>query len=606
MMRQQSMTRPRSLTGQHGESKAGGPKAGGSKAAVARPLSWGAVAFGRAAERGWSLPPRRNRVAVEYDVEVPMSDGTVLLATHYIPVSVASAATVLVRCPYGRTGVFALQTGQILAERGYHVLLQSVRGTFGSGGDFEPMRHEITDGQDTVAWLRQQSWFEGRLATYGPSYLGFVQWALAMDPPPELVAAVVHVGPHDFSRSAYRNGAFDLYNYVMWSDLVAHQESIGMLRAMARMTTAERRLRRVLDSLPVAAGYADVIGRELAWSERWMEHPQASDPFWAPMQCGPALERITVPVLLVGGWQDLFIEQTLEQYRTLAGRGVPVRLLVGPWAHLDLTSQGSVAINESMAWLDRYAGLDPKSRKTPESRPAAPPDHPVRVWVGGEGAEQWREIGGWPPPGVAEQRWYLGPSGSLRPAEPAGPEPAGPEPAASRPVASFRYDPADPTPSPGGAIMAMNAGSRDNRPVERRLDVLVFSSDPLGEPVEILGEVAAEVFLTRDNPYADLFLRLCDVDPRGRSLNVCDGIVRLTDADPLTGTVRVSLVGAAHRFGRGHRIRLQVAGGAFPRFARNPGNGQLDATAADLVPTQYDIGLDAAHPSALLLPVAGA
>ena len=503
-----------------------------------------------------------------------------------------------VRCPYGRTGVFALQTGQILAERGYHVLLQSVRGTFGSGGDFEPMRHEITDGQDTVAWLRQQSWFEGRLATYGPSYLGFVQWALAMDPPPELVAAVVHVGPHDFSRSAYRNGAFDLYNYVMWSDLVAHQESIGMLRAMARMATAERRLRRVLDSLPVAARYADVIGREPAWSERWMEHPQASDPFWAPMQCGPALERITVPVLLVGGWQDLFIEQTLEQYRTLAGRGVPVRLLVGPWAHLDLTSQGSIAINESMAWLDRYAG---PAAKSPKSRPPAPPDHPVRVWVGGEGAEQWREIGGWPPPGVAEQRWYLGPSGSLRPTEPTGPESA-----AGGPVASFRYDPADPTPSPGGAIMAMNAGSRDNRPVERRLDVLVFSSDPLGEPVEILGEVAAEVFVTRDNPYSDLFVRLCDVDPRGRSLNVCDGIVRLTDSDPLTGTVRVSLVGAAHRFGRGHRIRLQVAGGAFPRFARNPGNGQLDATAADLVPTQYDIGLDAAHPSALLLPVAGA
>ena len=561
------------------------------------PLSRRAAALGRAAARAWSLPPRRNQVAVEYDIEVPMSDGTVLLATHYIPVSVASAATVLVRCPYGRTGPFALQTGQILAERGYHVLLQSVRGTFGSGGDFEPMRNEITDGQDTVAWLRQQSWFDGRLATYGPSYLGFVQWALAMDPPPELVAAVVHVGPHDFSRSAYRNGAFDLYNYVMWSDLVAHQESTGMLRAMARLATAERRLGQVLRGLPVAAGYADVIGREPAWSERWMEHPQASDPFWAPMQCGPALERITVPVLLVGGWQDLFIEQTLEQYRTLAGRGVPVRLLVGPWAHLDLTTQGAVAINESLAWLDRYAGLAPESRKSAnsgtDSRPA-PPDHPVRVWVGGEGAGQWREIAGWPPPGVAEQRWYLGANGSLGPGEPA----------ADAPAASFRYDPADPTPSPGGAIMAMNAGSRDNRAVERRLDVLVFSSDPLDEQVEILGEVAAEIFLTRDNPYADLFVRLCDVDPRGRSRNVCDGIVRLTEAEPLTGTVRVSLVAAAYRFGRGHRIRLQVAGGAFPRFARNPGNGQLDATAADLMPTHYDIGLDAAHPSVLLLPVA--
>ncbi len=572
---------------------------GGPKAATARPLSPGAVAIGKLAARAWSLPPRRNRVMVERDVQVPMSDGTVLLATHYTPVSVASAATVLVRCPYGRTGLFALQSAQILAERGYHVLLQSVRGTFGSGGDFEPMQHEIADGHDTVAWLRQQSWFEGRLATYGASYLGFVQWALAMDPPPELVAMVMHVGPHDFSRSAYRNGAFDLYNYAMWSDLVGHQESIGMLRAMARMTTADRRLRPALDRLPVAAGYRDLLGREPTWSERWLEHPQATDPFWGPMQCGAALDRVTVPVLVVGGWHDLFIEQTLEQYRTLAARGVPTRLLVGPWAHLDITSQGAVALTESLAWLDRYAGLGPKAAKSRTGSRPGPPDHPVRIWVGGEGAGEWREIGGWPPPGVAEERWYLGANGSLGPGKPAGAESA-----ADVPAAGFRYDPADPTPSPGGAIMATNAGSRDNEAVERRLDVLVFSSDPVEEPLEVIGEVAAEISVTRDNPYADLFVRLCDVDPRGRSYNVCDGIVRLTDADPLTGTVRVSLLGAAHRFGRGHRVRLQVAGGAHPRFARNPGNGQVDATAADLVPTQYDIGLDAAHPSALLLPVA--
>jgi len=373
--------------------------------------------------------------------------------------------------------------------------------------------------------------------------------------------------------------------------MVAHQESIGMLRAMTRMTTAERRLRPVLGRLPVAAGYRDLLGREPTWSERWLEHPQPTDPFWGPMQCGAALDRVTVPVLLVGGWHDLFIEQTLDQYRALAARGVPARLVVGPWAHLDITSQGAaVALTESLAWLDRYA-----SPGRTGSRPG-PPDHPVRIWIGGEGAEQWREIGGWPPPGVAEQRWYLGANGSLRTAEPA----------ADVPAVGFRYDPADPTPSPGGAIMATNAGSRDNQAVERRLDVLVFSSDPLDEPLEVIGEVAAELSVTRDNPYADLFVRLCDVDPRGRSYNVCDGIVRLAEADPLTGTVRVSLLGAAHRFGRGHRIRLQVAGGAFPRFARNPGNGKVDATVADLVPTQYDIGLDAAHPSALLLPVAAA
>ena len=560
--------------------------------ALPRPLSPAAAALGKMFSRAWSLPPQRNQVAVERDVQVPMSDGAVLLADHYLPVSVASAATVLVRCPYGRSGPFGLQNAQILAERGYHVLMQSCRGTFGSGGEFEPMRNEIADGQDTVAWLREQSWFDGRLVTYGASYLGFVQWALAMDPPPELVAAIVHIGPHDFSRSAFRNGVFDLYNYVGWSNLVAHQESTGRLRALVRTATAERRLRPVLDRLPVAAGVRDLLGREPTMSERWLEHPQLSDPFWAPLQCGAALERITVPVLVVGGWQDLFIEQNIEQYRTLAARGVPTRLLVGPWAHLDLTTKGGAAVVESMAWLDRYAAPGKARGYGPAA--AAQPDHSVRIWVGGQGAGEWRESPGWPPPGTTQQRWYLGAHGSLSTGEPS------PDVAA----VSFRYDPADPTPSPGGAILAVTGGARDNRAVERRLDVLVFSSDPLDEPVEVVGEVAAKLSVTRDNPYADLFVRLCDVDPRGRSRNVCDGIVRLTGEDPLVGTVRVSLIGTAHRFGRGHRIRLQVAGGAHPRFARNPGNGQVDATADDLVPTQYDISLDAAHPSVLLLPAA--
>ena len=570
-----------------------------SLAALPRPLNPAAAALGKVLSRAWSLPPQRNRVAVERDLHVPMSDGTVLLADHYLPVSVASAATVLVRCPYGRGGPFGLLNAQILAERGYHVLLQSCRGTFGSGGEFEPMRHEIADGQDTVAWLREQSWFDGRLATFGASYLGFVQWALAMDPPPELVAVIVHVGPHDFSRTAYRNGVFDLYNYVGWSDLIAHQESTGALQGLVRTATAERRLRPVLDRLPVSAGVPDLVGREPSWSERWLEHPRLTDPFWAPLQCGAALQRITVPVLAVGGWQDLFIEQTLEQYRTLAARGVPTRLLVGPWAHLDITAKGAAAIVESVAWLDRYAGPGKVRGTSSEARGTGPapaqPAHSVRIWVGGEGAGEWREIPGWPPPGTTQQRWHLGAHGSLSTGEPSPGVPA----------VSFRYDPADPTPSPGGAILAVTGGSRDNRAVERRLDVLVFSSDPLEEPVEVVGEVAAELSVARDNPYGDLFVRLCDVDPRGRSWNICDGIVRLTGEAPLAGSVRVSLIGAAHRFGRGHRIRLQVAGGAHPRFARNPGNGQVDAAAEDLVPTQYEIGLDAARPSVLLLPVTG-
>src|SRR5271169_1200667 len=296
-----------------------------------RRLSPAAATLSKVLSRAWSLPPQRNRVTVERDLDVPMSDGTVLLADHYLPVSVASAATVLVRCPYGRSGPFALLSAQILAERGFHVLLQSCRGTFGSGGQFEPMRSEISDGQDTVAWLRGQSWFDGRLATFGASYLGFVQWALAMDPPPELAAAVVFVGPHDFSRTAYRNGAFDLYNFLSWSDLIVNQERVNPVSGLVRTVTADRRLRRALDRAPVTEGARDLLGTGAPWFESWLEHPQLTDPFWAPLQCGAALERISVPTLLIGGWQDLFLEQTLEQYEALAARGVPTRLLVGPW-----------------------------------------------------------------------------------------------------------------------------------------------------------------------------------------------------------------------------------------------------------------------------------
>ena len=334
--------------------------------------------------RAWSLPPQRNFVAIERNVQVPMSDGTVLLADHYLPITSQSAATVLVRCPYGRGGLFSLLQAQLVAERGFHVLLQSCRGTFGSGGRFEPMRREASDGQDTVAWLRGQSWFDGRLATFGASYLGFVQWALAMDPPPELVAAVVFVGPHDFSRTAYRNGAFDLYNFLSWSDLIVHQERVNPLSGMVRTVTADRRLRPALDRAPVRAGARDLLGTEAPWFDTWLEHPQLTDPFWTPLQCGAALERLSVPTLLIGGWQDLFLEQTLEQYWALAARGLTTRLIVGPWNHLDAATLGPVP-RSPRAW----PGLSATPAR-PRARDDAATGHSVRIWVGG--AREWREL----------------------------------------------------------------------------------------------------------------------------------------------------------------------------------------------------------------------
>ncbi|RAU94473.1 hydrolase, partial [Mycobacterium colombiense] len=175
---------------------------------------------GKAAARLLGLPPETTDYTVAR-VRVPMRDGVQLVADHYAPATASPSGTLLVRGPYGRGFPFTLIFGALYAARGYHVVLQSVRGTFGSGGVFEPMAHEVADGADTVGWLREQPWFTGRFASIGMSYLGFTQWALLQDPPPELATAVIVVGPHDFNESTWGTGTFAINDFLGWSDMVA-------------------------------------------------------------------------------------------------------------------------------------------------------------------------------------------------------------------------------------------------------------------------------------------------------------------------------------------------------------------------------------------------
>jgi putative CocE/NonD family hydrolase len=175
-----------------------------------------------AMSRQLKLGPTRNKITIERGLRVPMRDGTILLADHYAPVTTEPRPTVLMRTPYGRGWQMAMM-GRPFAERGYHLLLQSCRGTFGSGGTFTPAVDEAADGLDTVAWLREQDWFSGRLATVGPSYLAFTAWALALDPPPELTAMALYVSPHDLAAAGFGHGPFELFNLLFWTDLMAHQ-----------------------------------------------------------------------------------------------------------------------------------------------------------------------------------------------------------------------------------------------------------------------------------------------------------------------------------------------------------------------------------------------
>ncbi|WP_197022370.1 CocE/NonD family hydrolase [Candidatus Blastococcus massiliensis] len=552
---------------------------------VPRPLPRPARLAAKALGRRWKLPAPLNAVQVRRDEAVPMRDGATLRADVYLPTTPGPHPTVLLRSPYGRGPGFGTMAIPY-AERGYAVVLQSVRGTFGSSGEFTPVVHEEHDGQDTVAWLREQPWFDGRLGTLGPSYLAYTQWALALDPPPELQAMVLHIGPHDLAEAGMIDGAFQLTNLSIWTELVAHQERVGFLRGIVRLMTAERRLTPFLGELPLQGLGERFGGNPAPWFDEWLAHPDLDDPYWERYRATPAVHSSTVPTLLVGGWQDWFVEQTLYQYAVLRDRGVDVALTVGPWAHLGIDP--AVTTPESLAWLNTHLPV--------KGAPPAP-ERPARVQVHVTGARTWRDLPDWPSP-TTDRTWYLADGGRLDDDAPA-----------QTAETSFRYDPMDPTPSVGGRILAGSAGQRDNRELEARDDVRTFTTGALRKPVEVHGGVRVRLQIESDNPYADVFVRLCDVEPNGKSINITDRLVRLDPApgeEPHSGqrTVETTMPETAHRFRAGHRIRLQVSGGAHPRYARNLGTGEPPGEATRGVPVAHRICLGGPTPSSLTLPTA--
>jgi putative CocE/NonD family hydrolase len=521
------------------------------------------------------VPPPTTDFTVRRGVPVPMRDGVELVADHYVPDTSAPAGTVLVRCPYGRAFPVSSLFGAAYAARGYHVVIQSVRGTFGSGGDFTPMIHEVADGADTVAWLRGQSWFTGTFATIGLSYLGFTQWALLMDPPPEMVAAVISVGPHDFSAATWGTGSFTLNDFLGWSDMVSHQEDSGALMNGVRQIRSRKALTRTTNQLPVGDAGRTLLGAGAPWWESWVTHPDGGDSFWDAVRLTDALDRVDIPVLLFSGWQDLFVEQTLAQFRHLRGRNVPTALTVGPWTHTELMTKGAATVfRESLAWLDGHLG----------GKPIAPRS-PVRARVANG---DWLELPDWPP-AMPEHVLYLQPAHRLSEIPPD----------AAAPPSTFTFDPADPTPTIGGRLLSPEGGYRDDTRLALRGDVLDFTGDPLPADLYLVGSPVVELSHSCDNPYNDLFVRVSEVDANGRSTNVSDGFIRLaTDS----GTVRLELDPVAHRFSTGSRIRVLVAGGSHPRFVRNLGTDEPPISGRRMAPATHTVHHGAQGASLLVLP----
>jgi len=534
-----------------------------------------------------NLPPVTSRaIDVQRDLRVPMPDGVLLLADRYAPRTRPwplrpPPPLVLVRSPYGRRRSWGLMFGRLLAERGFQAVIQSCRGTFGSGGTFDPFgQDERDDGLATVAWLRKQPWYPGSFGTCGPSYLGMTQWAIAADAGADLGAIAAQVTTADFRAPFYPGGSFSLATAMGWVCQVAGQERP---LATLRNQLAERGRRPLLDHLPLRDLDRLGTGREVPYWQDWLAHDGPGDGYWGGRSFAGRLGEVSAPVSMVGGWHDFFLPLQLHDYAALRAAGRDPYLLIGPWRHADQQAV-QAWLADSLAWLRAHlagdrAGLRPQ---------------PVRVFV--TGADEWRDLPAWPPE-TRPHRWHLHPGGILAQAAPPQADPD-----------RYTYDPADPTPNLAGPTGLAGRARVDNRPLEARPDVLSYTSAPLAGDLEVAGEMVADLFVASSREHADFFTRLCDVGPSGRSENICDALLRVAPGRPERqpdGTIRArfTLWPAAHRFARGHRLRLQVSSGAHPRYARNPGTGEPLGTAVRLVTAQQQVFHDPGHPSALILPV---
>jgi putative CocE/NonD family hydrolase len=510
-----------------------------------------------------------------------MRDGVGLRTRRIAPADGGRYPTLLVRTPYGTGWQLPLPIipfiARTFASRGYNVVLQDTRGRYGSEGIFYPFVHELADGRDTLAWIAEQPWFDGRLGMWGGSYFGYTQWAVAADAPPFLKALVPILTSTDFYGLFYPGGAFSLISSLRWAS------SNGERRARfapERRLPAATRVRPMRDATRAA-------GRRTPFFEDWTAHPLADD-YWERVNLLAARERSRIPALSVAGSYDIFNQVQIEDYLAMRDH---TWLDLGPWAHgsfaisprrLGWKRAGALGIlRSSLAFLDHHLhGME-------LTRPR------VRRYV--QGCDHWVDESDWPPPDARRQRLYLRAGGRL------DREPPGGEQGSD----GYRYDPEHPVPTRGGTFLGPKAGPADQRPLEGRPDILFYDTAPLPGPLEIAGGVRLRLFASSDAAASDFTGKLVQLpaDPKRPALNLCEGIRRLNDASGDVIQVDVDLCNVSAVIPAGDRLRLEVSSSNFPRFDAHPNLPGNPAHATRAVVAQQTIHRSASSASYLELCV---
>ena len=530
----------------------------------------------------FARPSVGREVVVQLDVPARMRDGTTLRSNIFRPGARGPWPVLLVRLPYGKDlPLVGMRHDPVQAAgQGFIVVVQDTRGRFASEGEWEPFRHERTDGYDAVEWAAKLPGSNGHVGMLGESYFGNTQWLAALQHPPSLGAiAPAHTWLNPLNGLFARAGAAELGLALAWSlrENIAHVQ-----RLPCEPAERERRMWALVDewdklaqdgywALPVH--HNEVLRRHGLTRVSLMRG--IDDPEFARWpRVTPDHTRIHIPTFLTAGWYDIFIQDTLDTYQDLRSLDRDARLIVGPWTHIDVADPiGDLCfgLRASRFGVPVHHGFDLNElmliwfrRQLGQNTDEALPETRVRYFVMGKNV--WRDAPSWPPDAVHLDRWFLRNGGSLTRDVPAGDE---------KP-STFTYDPTDPTPTVGGATIlssAFPAGPRDQQQLEVRPDVLVFTSEPLRTDLEVTGRVRVLLHAMSSAESTDWVARLCDVYPDGRSLNICDGIVRVGTGAASCRRHEVDLWSTSNLFRRGHRLRVHIASSSFPRWDRNLNTG---------------------------------
>jgi uncharacterized protein len=561
-------------------------------------------------------------VTFEHDVVATMRDGTVLRADIYRPAVEGKFPVLLKRSPYDKSNPDATGFGFRAAARGYVLVDQDVRGRYASDGEWYPFLHESNDGYDTVEWAAALPYSDGRVGMFGGSYVGATQMLAAIAHPPHLAGISPVVTASNYHEGwTYQGGAFEQWFNESWTSGLA-QDTLH--RAVRKNTNAMHGIGKLplteysLFDLPSAPDESNL--RSLApYFLDWLAHPSYDD-YWKRWTIEDHYSEIGVPSLTIAAWYDIFLGGSLRNYVGIRAHGGTEaarrgqRLLVTIGGHAgsgrkigDVDFGLAAAFDEDSVTLDWYDYL---FKNVANSFANA---KPVKIFV--MGADEWREEETWPLARAHATKYFLHSAGKANSLVGDGSlSIAGPH---TEPMDQYVYDPANPAPTVGGPLCCdsdhLKPGPRDQRPVEARADVLLYSTPPLVQDLEVTGPVQLEFFAKSSAVDTDFTAKLVDVSPDGFAKNLTEGILRARyrnspeKAEFMNpGQIykfTIDLWSTANVFRKGHRMRLEVSSSDFPRFDRNSNTGEDPAAATKSVSASNTIYHDAERPSALILPI---